>query len=198
MPTSKKRSTKKSMASSIADFKSKSGGLTELPSGLVVKLKNKGGMRAFVSSGIIPNSLMGIIQEAIGKGKEPDMSGIFNEDGSINEQMMSDMLALTDNVVVQTMSDPEVLPVPTEEDVKEWNKTHPKSKVENPDDLRDEDALYTDEIDEEDKMFIFQWVTGGTRDIEQFRKEFASTMDDLAGQQDIQSKAKQSTGSRKR
>lgn len=201
MPTSKKRQSKKNAAtSSIADFKKRSGGLTELPSGLVVKLKSKGGMRAFMASGIIPNSLMGVIQEAINKGTEPDMSGLFKPDGSMDESMINDMMTLTDRVTIDTMVAPPVLPVPTEEDVKAWNRSHRAKvdQVENPDDLRDDDQLYIDEIPEEDKMFIFQWVTGGTRDVEQFRKELTSSMDDVARLQNVPSATKRASAARRR
>ena len=198
MATSKSNSG----TSSIADFKRKNGGLIELPSGLVVKLRQKGGMRAFLASGIIPNSLMGIIQEAINKGSVPDMSGIIKDDGTMDEAMINDMLVLTDRVVVDVMVSPPVQPAPTEQDMAEWNRKHKaiKDKITELDDerLRDENSLYVDEMDDEDKMFIFQWVTGGTRDVEQFRKELASTMDDLAGQPSLPSAPKRTSGTRRR
>ena len=199
MPASKTRK-KSSGTSSVAEFKKKSGGLTELPSGLVVKLRNKGGMRGFLASGIIPNSLMGIVQDAIGKGTAPDMSGIVDDQGHMNEEMLNDMLLMTDRVVMDVMVDPVVLPAPTEADVEEWNRTHraAKDKVKEPDDLRDDEELYIDEVDEEDKAFIFQWVTGGTRDVEQFRKELAAGMDDLGGLQGLPSAPQPTRGGRKR
>ena len=199
MPASKTRK-KSSGTSSVAEFKKKSGGLTELPSGLVVKLRNKGGMRGFLASGIIPNSLMGIVQDAIGKGTAPDMSGIVDDQGHMNEEMLNDMLLMTDRVVMDVMVDPVVLPAPTEADVEEWNRTHraAKDKVKEPDDLRDDEELYIDEVDEEDKAFIFQWVTGGTRDVEQFRKELAAGMDDLGGLQSLPSAPQPTRGGRKR
>ena len=200
MPQSKTRQKKNaSGTSSVAEFKKRSGGLTELPSGLVVKLKNKGGMRAFMASGIIPNSLMGIINDAIQKGTQPDMTGIFKDDGSMDEALIDDMLLLTDRVVMDTMVDPKVFPAPTEDDVQEWNRTHKakSAQVEDPDDLRDDDLLYVDEVDAEDKMFIFQWVTGGTQSVAQFRKELAAGMDDLAGQQDLPRPTKQASRARR-
>ena len=199
MPASKTRK-KSSGTSSVAEFKKKSGGLTELPSGLVVKLRNKGGMRGFLASGIIPNSLMGIVQDAIGKGTAPDMSGIVDDQGHMNEEMLNDMLLMTDRVVMDVMVDPVVLPAPTEADVEEWNRTNraAKDKVKEPDDLRDDEELYIDEVDEEDKAFIFQWVTGGTRDVEQFRKELAAGMDDLGGLQSLPSAPQPTRGGRKR
>src|SRR3954453_22167561 len=58
--------------SQIGDYKKRMGGIIELPSGFFVKVKNPGGLRAFMDSGSIPNSLMPIIQESLNRGKKPD------------------------------------------------------------------------------------------------------------------------------
>lgn len=39
-------------------------------------------------------------------------------------------------------------------------------------DERDDDILYTDDVDLEDRMFILQWAVGGIKAPEQFRKEY--------------------------
>lgn len=148
-------------ASSAANFKKRVGGLLELPSGEFVKARNAGGLRGFVSGGMIPNSLMPIIDEAIKKGKEPDMSKIITPEG-IDPKMMEDMLEMIDSVVMSVMVEPEVHPKPA-------------SEAE-----RDDDLLYIDEIEDEDKMFLFQWVTGGTRDLERFRAELTAGVEHLA------------------
>lgn len=36
--------------------------------------------------------------------------------------------------------------------------------------------IYTDEVDQDDKTFIFQWAVGGTADLETFRREQAATL----------------------
>lgn len=162
-------------ASSAADFKKRTGGFLPLPSGLTVKVHNSGGLRAFVSSGMIPNSLMGLVQNAINKGQEPSeeeiakLIGVDSE--NLNTDAIDDMLKMTDSVVCEVVVDPEVFPKPAD------------------DEERDEDLLYVDEMDDEDKAFIFQWVTGGTRDIEQFRREQGTSLDSLVGR----SSAKKST-----
>jgi hypothetical protein len=51
---------------------------------------------------------------------------------------------------------------------------------------RDDELVYVDEVAEEDKMFLFQVVTGGTTDVESFREELGSTMDDIRGRQDVE------------
>ena len=46
---------------------------------------------------------------------------------------------------------------------------------------RDDDLLYPDDIEDMDKMFVFQWVSGGTTDLETFRQRYSSNMASLGG-----------------
>ena len=41
---------------------------------------------------------------------------------------------------------------------------------------RDPSVLYADRVDLEDKMFIMNFVVGGTRDLQRFRSEFGAGM----------------------
>lgn len=50
---------------------------------------------------------------------------------------------------------------------------------------RMEDAVYADDVDEEDKMFIFQFLVGGTRDVESFRKESQAMLGGVPTIQDV-------------
>jgi hypothetical protein len=47
-------------------------------------------------------------------------------------------------------------------------------------DERDDETLYTDDVDLEDRMFIMQWAVGGIKDPEQFRKEYAGLLESVA------------------
>jgi hypothetical protein len=150
--------------SQVGDFKKRLGGVMELPSGAVVKVRNPGGLKAFLGNGSIPNSLMPIVQKAVNNGKavSADEMGIIGEDGSIDPEVLSDMMSMIDNVLLQTVKEPKVYPVPEDEED------------------RDDDLLYVDEFPDEDKQFLFQWVSGGTRDLEQFRREYSSAVDSVA------------------
>lgn len=140
--------------SQIGDFKYRLGGVQELPSGLIVKIKNPGGLRAFVSSGTLPNSLMTMMQEGIAAGKA-SVPEVVKPDGSIDTDLMNDMNLLLNEVAIQCIVDPKIHPVPeTEAD-------------------RSDELLYADEIPDDDKQFLLQWITGGTRDLEKFRKQLA-------------------------
>lgn len=165
--------------SQIGDFKSRLGGITELPSGYVVRLRNPGGLRAFMTAGVMPNSLMVLIQDSLKKGKGMAPEELM-PDGQIDPKMMEDIMNLMDAVAVQCIVEPKLYPRLTEEDVKKHNKAHPTEKVETPEDLRREDRIYADELPDDDKQFIFQWVSGGTRDLEQFRSQLDERMGAVA------------------
>jgi len=47
---------------------------------------------------------------------------------------------------------------------------------------RQDDLVYADMIDIEDKMFIFNFAVGGTRDVEQFR---AGSLQSLGSMDDV-------------
>lgn len=130
-----------------------------LPSGNVIKCR-AAGFRAFMAAGIIPNDLMGVVQESLNKGTTPNLEG-FGTDMDKIAQMME----MVDNVVIFSAIEPTVAAVPT--------RNTATGSV--PDD-RDEDQLYIDEIGDEDKMFLFQWATGGTRDVAKFREQAGDSL----------------------
>lgn len=165
--------------SQIGDFKSRLGGITELPSSLVVKLRNPGGLKAFMSAGTIPNSLMTIIEKNVGKGKAPKPEELM-PDGKMDPVMLVEMTAFLDVVALKCIVEPRFLPVPSEADLEKWNLAHPDEQLDDAEDLRSDDELYIDELPEDDKTFIFQWVSGGTRDLEEFRRKLDANVDAVA------------------
>jgi len=128
----------------------------EVPSGNTALVRNVG-MQVFLQRGLVPNSLMPIVRMAM-SGKEPELKL-----DDITEDQLRDMVALFDAVVVHCVVEPKVQPVPAEGEE------------------RADDVLYVDEVDFDDKQFIFQWVVGGTRDLEQFRKEQAASVESVRG-----------------
>ena len=144
--------------SNVGDFKQRIGGIVELPSGFTVRVKNPGGLRVFLNAGTIPNSLMAVVQDAMDKGKKITEEDIM-KDGQLDPQQLADMMELNDQVALKTIVEPSILPVPE-------NEADRKS-----------DQLYVDELPDEDKLFLFQWVTGGARNLERFREEYQASMD---------------------
>lgn len=137
-----------------------------LPSGKVMKIRSVG-FQAFLKAGIVPNSLMSIVENAVNEGNEPEVNDLVGDSSNLN-----DMLAMVDEVVVFVALDPEV-------------KRTPKAEKD-----RRDDILYVDEVDEDDKQFIFSVCTGGTRDVEQFRKQSADLMASVQRRPDVGGKTK--------
>jgi hypothetical protein len=143
----KKTAASPTGSSAVAAFKNISGGAVDLPSGITIKMRMPG-MDTFVKSGIIPNSLLPIIQDAMKTGKTPDRETLTQSVDSMDE-----MFEMIDKVTCHCMVDPTCEMPPDDEDE------------------RRTDQLYADEVPIEDKLFIYQLAVGGTRDVESFRKE---------------------------
>lgn len=131
--------------------------IVEVPSGNTCRALRQG-MQAFVKAGVVPNSLLPVVMQAIKSGAVPNLDKIEKD-----PQKVMDAVRLMDAVTVHILVEPRVLPVPPQEDV--------KSEFYDPDFERDEDALYVDQVDFTDKVFLFQWACGGTSDLERFRSQ---------------------------
>ncbi|WNO27799.1 hypothetical protein SEA_HUWBERT_48 [Microbacterium phage Huwbert] len=170
--------------SQIGDFRERVGGLQKLPSGMVVTVRNPGGLTAFIANGTIPNSLLKIVQQAMQGEQSKEELLAKATDLTKDMDSVRDMMELMNIVVAQVIVNPPVRMTPTEEDVTKWNILHPEAPVNVPQDLRDEaNYLYTDEIEELDKQFLFAWVSGGTRDLEKFLQQHNGNVDALSAVQ---------------
>jgi len=168
MPTQPKdfKKSQKSQKSptSAKAWKKKTKVELELPSGNVALVR---AMRItdMLAEGFFPENLRGEILAQIGKaegGKEsssldPDNIQKMFED----PEKMNDMFAIFDKVLLKCVVEPKVLPAP-EDDAD-----------------RDDELLYADEVDLEDKVFIFQWAVGGDDDLTSFREEFSEGVGSL-------------------
>jgi hypothetical protein len=152
----------------------------ELPSGHVAKLRQIP-MPQLLADGIFPDSLQGYIRKAIGQETEakpaaptdhkPKKSKKSQGDLISKDEMaelmsdpakLSDMFSVFDKVTLLAVVEPKVEPVPQNEED------------------RSDDLLYVDEVDIEDKTFIFQFCVGGSKDLDRFRTESASAMGGVA------------------
>lgn len=170
-----KKATKKKVSTAKEWKKSTpQGGDLEVPSGNVCRVKKPDGMRVFMAQGIIPNSLLPIIKEAVDdpEHKHVDVDSLA-ESVIANPAMLEDMFGLVDAITVATVLEPKVTAVPTfteEHAEKGMCSKEEVGQLVPPDhELRDEDVLYVDEVDSQDKMFIFNFAVGGSRDLERFR-----------------------------
>lgn len=160
--TSKKRSN-------ASDFKKGKAAIDlDLPSGNVALVRRRG-LDAFMREGLIPNSLMALVQGQLDEteGKSPALQGELQKIAS-DTSALADVARLADAITVSCVIDPAVLPIPEEEED------------------RDEDLLYVDEVDMDDKLFIFSWVVGGTKDIERFREEQTAVLASISGGEEME------------
>jgi hypothetical protein len=174
MATSK---TKAKTPTSAKDWKGRvQGNLDlELPSGNVC-LVRPFTIAKLISENLLPDSLTPIAQDMVdrGKGKPPadfKKKKSNSEEISKDPKALSDMFDLIDRVSSMVVVAPELRYHKEEKD---------GQTVEIPFDDREEDVLYTDEIDIQDKMFIFNWVVGGTTDLERFREQFGESLGGLS------------------
>lgn len=140
--------------------------LVTLPSGHTMRVK-KVGLQVLMKTGKMPNSLMGYAEKAVKKGKKEEVTDEQMLEILQDEKKLQEIAQFMDHVVILCASEPEVHPLP-EEGVE-----------------KDDNLLYVDEIDEEDKMFIFQVVTGGTTDVETFRAEHQRNVAAVRGRENV-------------
>lgn len=190
---------KKASASSIADFKKrKKGTPIELPSGLVV-VARRVSLTSFLQRGEVPNALMDIVQEALQKGQNVDPASVIGVDGddqTVDLEMVNDMFEMVNDIVKEMVVEPKIHPLP--EVLDEDNELVENPTPEEVEEAKDDDLLYIDELDEDDKMFLFQWATGGTADIANFREEASASLDALAQSKKLQQRPQPTDRARKR
>lgn len=162
---------------------SKTGGDAEdlpLPSGNVARVRRVG-PEAFLTQGIMPDSITPIVEKAIHskKGLKPQQQADMAKDpkqiGALME-MLDRTLCYA--VVEPRVSMPPVCCVCQEPDTLDI-AAHQEGDESYHEFLpmpREEGVLYADRVDLEDKMFVMNFVVGGTRDLERFRREFGAGM----------------------
>lgn len=150
------------MATEAKTWKSNKQGIeVTVPSGNVC-LARRVGMEVFLQQGMIPNTLLPIVRAAMSSGEAPDVSMESMDDG-----MLQDIISLVNAVCVYIVQEPVLRQVPPEGE------------------LRDDDVLYVDEVDLDDKMFLFNWAVGGTADAERFREESNVAVEHLRSGSDV-------------
>ena len=137
----------------------------KLPSDNVCVMKRVP-LETFLKQGFFPDSLTPLISEMISDNKKSSTVDKEKAQAKLNDAMenvesIQEMLEMFNEVAVKTIVEPTVQLPP------------------NDDFDRDDDVLYADEIDLEDKIFIFQVCVGGTTDVERFRKETRDNLGSL-------------------
>jgi hypothetical protein len=156
----------------------------ELPSGNVA-LVRRPGPAALLKKGVLPDAMASMISDMIatGKGMSKEQSKAMAND----PEMLTGMMEAMDKVLCAVVLSPHVLyHIGQKNAAGAWEavfENHP-ANVEIPYDERDPEALYADDVDFEDKSFIFNYAVGGTRDVARFREESdlsLATLSDVEG-----------------
>lgn len=137
-----------------------------LPSGNVCKARRVG-LDAMIKGGRIPNNLLPMMKGALA-GQSVDAAKLKE---SVTPETVQEMMGLFDVIAMDVMVEPKCHPVP------ELGE-------------RDDETLYVDDLDMEDKQFLFQWATGGTSDVEKFRDETSQLVAALQPSERVGSSAK--------
>lgn len=159
--------TKEKEYSSASDFKSGSYVDLTLPSGKTCAARRVA-IEVFIKSGRVPNALLPMMKGAL-KGQRQSVPNL--ED--LDVEMISGALEMFDMATIEAVRIPQVHPVPP------LNDDGVRYNADGTEWARDDDQLYVDEIDAEDKQFIFQWAIGGVTDVAKFRDGAAAQLADL-------------------
>jgi hypothetical protein len=168
----------------------------EMPSGQLAQVRRPG-ITGLIKAGLLDSldSLTALVKtehiDRVEKGK-PTTPEITAEDIRAlaqDKDKLIETLDLMDRVVEYVVVQPVVLrPVERDEQgnpLKMWkgrlddNGDQIMEEIPIPDDKRVAGQVYTEMVDASDKIFIFQFVVGGVRDLEQFRQEFGETLGSL-------------------
>lgn len=177
----------------------------ELPSGNVA-LVRRPGMESLFAAGVLPDELTKLAMEQVRKAERGGAPDDFKKKGQAaqevaidndmlekfmqGENAIADIFEAFDKITVMCVIKPTCLyhrrrkvddrgqQVVDENNKAVWEDI--------PYDERDEDILYSDEVDIEDKTFIFNFVVGGSRDIASFRNEFGNALATIQPREDVE------------
>lgn len=140
----------------------------ELPSGNIC-LVERMGVRGLIKAGLMDSldSLTGLVQKELIDSQDPKKQAQAALQLAEDPAKLQEGIDLIDRVICHVVKAPEVHMPPKEGE-------------------RDPEKLYADDVDDDDKTFIFNFVVGGTRDIEQFRQERHQRLVSLSALQDVQ------------
>jgi len=127
-------------------------------------------MKVLIAKNKIPNNLLAIVKKAMSDPKKAPTPEEMMADVEMDPEKLGAIMDFIDLIVVECLISPIVKHDPPNED-----------RDMSPDRV----FLYVDEVDLDDKIFIWQYAVGGTRDLEAFRErqernmEFVSTLENV-------------------
>lgn len=134
-----------------------------------VALLRRPDLREFLAGGKIPDSLAPIVKSAMSGKTTEQIRKEEEQRAQEDPDAMAGYLEFVDYVVLRATLQPPLRGVPTDDEGQEI-----------PLDERDQEYLYVDEVDFEDKVAIFEWAVGGHVDLEPFREEEVESVADVS------------------
>lgn len=173
-----------------------------LPSGKVCRVRRPG-MDVFLQLGMIPNSLREAISVAASGEVSPDDKKLqaklekAAQEAMSNPDKLMEMMRMADDVAVYCVVAPSLTSNRWQRiDVLEGRCDNEDVGDVIPFDKRDDAKLYPEEVDAEDKWFIFEYVVGGTKDLERFRGQKAAGVGAVRPRKAVQKSASRARGAR--
>lgn len=170
-----------------------------LPSGNTILARQMSPV-AFMASGFMPDPLTNIVREAINtkQGLKPKALDDMSKDPKkLGAALETFDRVLTYVVIEPTISMPpgccvsiagvecgELISAPVHQNSSESGKHAFQPGA------RKDDVLYADQVDMDDKIFVFQWALGGTSDLVRFREEQSSALESAPDGEDVRPAAK--------
>lgn len=139
-----------------------------LPSGNTCLVKRPG-VQGLIKAGLLDSldSLTAIVQVDHIDANDPKKMAAAVGKMSADPTRIAEALVVVDKAVCFAVVAPKVFMPPPDGET------------------RMEGTIYADDVDEEDKMFIFQFLVGGTGDVETFRKESQAMLGGVPASQDV-------------
>lgn len=169
----------------------------EMPSGQLAQVRRPG-VTGLIKAGLLDglDTLTSLVKtehiDRVKKGEGGPAKAVTSEDVKLLSQDTGRLLKaldLMDSITEYVVVQPFVLrPVERDDDGKpvliwkgklEEDGSQIMEEIPLADDKRALGQIYTDSIDPTDKVYLFQFVVGGVRDLEQFRQEFGETLGNL-------------------
>lgn len=178
-PRSANMSTTEPAITSASEWKTgKQGSVIELPSGKHARVKRTMSLMTMLKTGKIPNPLNAVFQEMISSGKaSPDAA-------KLDEGTLKELLKLADETVLKAMVEPRV-----EQKPEDWDDKHPDEQWQ-----PSEDAIDINDMDIEDRMYVFQFAQGAAADLATFRAESVNAFSHVSDGASVQHESSEPTG----
>lgn len=166
-----------------------------VPSGQLCQVRRPG-LEALMREGVLPriDKLTNLVdQKHVKRVREPHkamMESIDVDSLSSDQEALMDLLSVVDKVVEAIVIQPKIVrPIVRDAEGEAVLNSQGEEQIIPPSD-REQGVIYTDYVDMEDRMFLLNYAVGGSRDLEQFRKQLEDASGSVGAGEDMESPAK--------